>query len=336
MSRWNREAALLGIPDLPEEAFKHVGDRKIKPQGGGGGGGQSTTYTSNIPEWAKQPFMDLVGKADALSQSPYQPYTGARISGFTPLQQQAQTAAGAQTASPYTAAGAGLAGAAATRSFTAPGVAATFMSPYMQNVVDANKREAFRDAGIANTQRDSQAIQAGAFGGSRQAIMDAEADRNLMTRLGDIQNSGLQAAFESGQGQFNSEMARALQGAQTMGSLGQSLFGQQMDVTKLQSDMGAQQQALAQKQLDQQYNDFQTQKNYPYQQLGFLSDILRGVSGSTRTMYSTTPQASPLQTIAGLGTAAAGFMAEGGSVPSSKEVLAGLVELALQRMKDEK
>ena len=131
-------------------------------------------------------------------------------------------------------------------------------------------------------------------------------------------------------------MARALQGAQTVGTLGQSLFGQQMDVTKLQSDMGAQQQALAQKQLDQQYNDFQTQKNYPYQQLGFLSDILRGVSGSTRTMYSTTPQASPLQTIAGLGTAAAGFMAEGGSVPSSREVLAGLVELALQRMKDEK
>lgn len=331
MSRWNREAALLGIPDLPEEAFKHVGDRKIKPQGGGGGG-NSTSYTTNIPEWAKQPFMDLVGKADALSGAPYQPYTGARIEGFSPLQQQAQQAASSQTASPYTAAGAGLAGAAATRSFTAPGVASAFMSPYMQNVVDASKREAIRDAGIATTQRDSEAIQAGAFGGSRQAIMDAEAQRNLQTKLGDIQNSGLQAAFESGQGQFNSEMGRALQGAQTMGGLGQQLFGQQMDVTQLQNTVGQQVQQQGQRQLDQQYNDFQTQQNYPYQQLGFLSDILRGVQGSTRTMYSTTPQASPLQTIAGLGTAAAGLMAKGGKVPAP----AGLVEIALSQMKGAK
>lgn len=303
---------------------------------GGGGSGKQVSYTTNIPEWAQQPFMDLVGKSEALAEAPYTPFTGQRIEGFTPLQQQAQTAAAGQTASPYTAGAAGLAGAAATRSFTAPGVATAFMSPYMQNVVDINKREAMRDAGIAGTQRDSQAIQAGAFGGSRQAIMDAEAQRNLQLQLGDIQNKGLQAAFESGQGQFNSEMARALQGAQTVGGLGQQLFGQQMDVTKLQDTMGAQQQALGQKQLDQQYNDFQTQQNYPYQQIGFLSDILRGTQGSTRTMYSTTPQASPLQTIAGLGTAAAGFMAKGGKVPSAREVVAGLVELALQRMKDEK
>ena len=334
MSRWSRDAALLGIPDLPEEAFKHVGDRKIKPQGGGGGSQQSTTYTSNIPEWAKQPFMDLVGKSDALSQSAYTPYTGARIEGFSPLQQQAQSAAATQTASPITQNAAGLAGAAATKSWLQPGTSSAFMSPYMQNVVDATKREAVRDASIATTQRDSQAIGAGAFGGSRQAIMDAEAARNLQTQLGDIQTKGLQSAYESGQGQFNSEMARGLQGAQTLGSLGQSLFGQQMDVTQLQNTMGAQQQALGQKQLDQQYNDFQTQQNYPYQQLGFLSDILRGVNGSTRTMYSTTPQPSSLQTIAGLGTAAAGFMAKGGTVPAAKKKRrpAGLVELALSRM----
>ena len=334
MSRWSREAALLGIPDLPTEAFKHDGDRKIKPQSGGGGPQQSTSYTSNIPEWAKQPFMDLVGKSEALSEASYTPYTGARIQGFSPLQQQAQQAAGTQTASPFTQGAAGLAGAAGTASFLAPGTASAYMSPYMQNVVDVSKREAVRDAGIATTQRDSQAIQAGAFGGSRQAILDAEAGRNLQTQLGNMQTQGLQAAFESGQGQFNSEMGRALQGAQTMGGLGQQLFGQQMDVTQLQNTVGGQQQAFGQKQLDQQYNDFQTQQNYPYQQLGFLSDILRGVQGSTRAMYSTTPQPSALQTVAGLGTAAAGFMAKGGTVPAAKkdDRKAGLVELALSRM----
>lgn len=310
------------------------------------GSGTSATYTTNIPEWAKQPFMDLVGKADALSQAPYQAYTGERIAGFSPLQQQAQQAAGAQTASPYTAAGAGLAGAAsvgamgAGAGFTpaqtgqfAP-QASAYMSPYMQQVVAAQQREATRQADIAGTQRAGEATKMGAFGGGRQAIVEAEAQRNLATQLGDIQTQGLQSAYEQAQKQFNTEQAlaeqsrqygaglglqgfqTALQGAQTMGGLGQQLFGQQMDVTKLQSDVGQQQQALAQKQLEQQYADFQTQQNYPYQQLGFLSDILRGVQGSTRTMYSSAPQTSPLQTIAGLGTAASAFMAEGGSVPS--------------------
>lgn len=361
MSRWNREAALLGIPDLPEEAFKHIGDRKIKPQGGGGGG-PSATYTTNIPEWAKQPFMDLVGKAEALSGAEYQPYPGERIAGFSPLQQQAQQAAGAQTASPYTAAGAGLAGSAAigamgagagftpaqTGQFTPQ--AASYMSPYMQNVVATQQREAQRQADIAGTSRAAEATKAGAFGGGRQAIVEAEAQRNLATQMGDIQAQGLQSAYDQAQKQFNTEQAlaeqsrqygaglglqglqAAIQGAQTMGGLGQQAFGQQMDVTKLQSDMGAQQQALAQKRLEQDYADFQTQRDYPYQQLGFLSDILRGVQGSTRTMYSTPSQASPLQTIAGLGTAASSFMAGGGSVPRP----AGLVELALSQMKGAK
>jgi hypothetical protein len=335
MSNWKRQAAMLGVPDLPEKAFQHVGDHKIKPQGGDGGG-QTTSYTSNIPEWAQDSFMDLVGRSDALSKTAYQPYEGQRVAGFSPMQQQAQQTAAAQTVDPSTDAAAGLAGAASTASFTQPGVAQNYMSPYMQNVVDINKREAIRDADIAGTARAGQAVQAGAFGGSRQAIMDAEAGRNLSTQLGDIQSQGLQAAFESGQGQFNSEMARGLQGASTLGTLGQQRFGQEMDITQQQQTLGQSQQDLLQKGLDQQYNDFQAQQDRPYQQAGFLSDILRGVNGSTRTMYSQTPQASPLQTIAGLGTAASAFMAEGGEVPSGKKkkrrLSAGLTALAISKM----
>jgi len=285
--------------------------------GGGSGGGNTstgTTYTSNIPEYASGPFMSLVGRADALSSQPYQPYTGARIQGFTPLQQNAQALAGAQTVAPQITGASNLVGSAATSSFTTPGTVSAYMSPYMQNVVDIQKREAMRDAGIAGTQRDAQFVKAGAFGGSRQAIMNAEADRNLSTQLGDIQAKGLQAAYESGQGQFNNEMNRGLAGATALGDLGQKQFGQQMDITNLRNTMGGQQQALGQKAMDQQYADFQQQRDYPYQQLGFLSDILRGVSGSTRTMYSSAPQASGLQTIAGLGTAAAGLFKGGGLV----------------------
>lgn len=288
--------------------------------GGGSPGAQTstgTTYTSNIPEYAQQPFMNLVGKSEALSSTPYQPFTGQRIEGFTPLQQQAQTSAANQGVAPQIGAASGLAGGAATASFTQPGIAGAYMSPYMQSVVEAQQRDASRQAGIAGTQRAAEFTKAGAFGGSRQAIMDAEAARNLALQQGDIQAKGLQSAFEAGQGQFNNEMNRGLAGAQTLGQLGQQQFGQQMDITGLQNEMGGQQQQLNQRQLDQQYADFQQQRDYPYQQLGFLSDILRGVSGSTRTMYSSQPQAGGLQNLAGLGALAGAFY-RGGTVRFAK------------------
>jgi hypothetical protein len=338
------------------EGYSRDGVRRVFLDGGGGGGSsKSTQYSTNIPEYAKQPFMDLVGKSEALSQQEYQPYTQQRIEGFTPLQQQAQQQAGNQQTAGQIGAGSGLAAVAGmqglnagnyqpqqvgTQSFLQGQNAQSYMSPYMQQVVDIQKREAMRDADIAGTQRNAQAAKAGAFGGSRQAIMDAEAQRNLGMQLGDIQSRGLQSAYDQARSQFNTEqglglqaqqanqgagldaqklglsgLGVAMQGAQTLGQLGQQQFGQQMDITQLQSTMGQQQQQLGQKQLDQQYADFQAQRDYPYQQLGFLADILRGTSGSTRTMYSSQPSAGGLQNLAGLGSLAAGFgMYRGGRV----------------------
>lgn len=96
----------------------------------------------------------------------------------------------------------------AQRSFTDPGTAQSYMSPYMQSVVDINKREAIRDAGIQDTYNAAQATQAGGLGGARDALVRAEAQRNLGTRLSDIQNTGNQAAFQAAEAQFNNEMAR--------------------------------------------------------------------------------------------------------------------------------
>lgn len=99
-------------------------------------------------------------------------------------------------------------------SFTAPGVSQAYMSPYMQNVVNAQQREARRASDIQRTQNQAQAVQQGAFGGSRQAIMEAERQRNLGTQLGDIQAQGLQSAYQQGMGQFNAEQNAYLQAQQ--------------------------------------------------------------------------------------------------------------------------
>lgn len=74
-----------------------------------------------------------------------------------------------------------------TKSFAQPGSADAYMSPYMQSVVGIQQREAQRAADIASTGRKGEQTRAGAFGGSRAAIMDAEAARNLATQQGDIQ-----------------------------------------------------------------------------------------------------------------------------------------------------
>lgn len=329
---------------------------------------QTVTQTS-IPDYAKPYVEGMLGQTKALADTPYQTYDRERIAGFTPMQQQAFQGAGGMQPSQLGGFGGQMAGAATLGALGTNydptqfqggqfggAEAQQYMSPYMQNVVDIQQREAQRTADIAGTQRGAQAVGAGAFGGSRQAIMDAEAARNLATQKGDIQAQGLQSSYQQAQAQFNADQARrmqaqqlgeqskqygaglglqglqtALTGAGQMGALGQQQFGQGMDINKLQQAYGTQQQQQEQTGMSQQYQDFLNQQNYPYKQLGFMSDMLRGLplSQSSQQMYQQPPSA--LSQIAGLGTAAYGVskMAAGGAVNQRP---AGLAELAIHRM----
>ena len=130
------------------------------------------------------------------------------------------------------------------RSFTQAGEAAKYSSPYMQQVVDIQKREAQRQADIAGTQRGARAAGAGAFGGARQAIENAEAQRNLATQMGDIQATGSQAAYQQGQQQFNAEQAARLQAQQANQqaglTVGQQNLGANLGVQQLSTQAGLQ------------------------------------------------------------------------------------------------
>lgn len=323
--------------------------------GGGGGGGTTTatTYSSNVPEYAKQPFMEMIGKAEALTQAPYQAYTGERVAQFSPLQQQAYGAAAGQQVAGQLAPATGLAmgaglGGLSQQSFIQPGTAGAYMSPFMEQALMPQITAAQKQSRLAGQQQAAEAVGRGAFGGTRDAIMRAEREKSLMGQIGDIRAKGYQTAFEQAQNQFNQEQAQRLQGLQlagqaagTLGTLGQQQFGQQMGITEQQSQLGAQQRQAMQDILNQRYSDFQAQRDYPYQQIGFMSDLLRGAGGSTRTVY---PGASPLQTMAGLGTAAYGLSgmgkmfgaAEGGEVPYASGGITGLLsdqQLAQQAQK---
>jgi hypothetical protein len=218
--------------------------------GGGGGGSQTstgTTYTSNLPEYAK-PFFEqaMVESAKNVFTTdpsgavtgvkPMPTYTGERVAGFTPGQvdvqrniaglttpggfADARTGLGMGSGMGYGTAGAGLSGALGYRpssvyggTFT-PGMAEYYGDPYQQRVTDIALREARRQGDIAAQQGAMGAIKRGSFGGARQALMQSEQERNLQQNLADIQAKGSQAGFQSAQQQFNADAARQLQAQQ--------------------------------------------------------------------------------------------------------------------------
>lgn len=300
--------------------------------GGGGGGKQPTQTTSiqtNIPEWAKPYATQLLGQAQALTdinQNPYVQYGGQREAGFSPLQQQAFQGVANLTPSAYNAQAAGIGGDVAMQGMgagaqynamaTNPGAVGAFMSPYMQNVVDRQKQGAIQDYSRSIPGMGANAARAGALGGTRNALVQAEAQRGLYDRLDNIQAQGLQNAY--GQGlqsmQFGSNLGLqglglGLQGAGLMGNMGAQQFSQQAGILDAQRAAGQQQQAQEQARLDRLYQDFTNEQNYPYRQLGFMSDILRGTAPlstqSGTTMYQAQP--STLNQLTGAGMTAYGL-----------------------------
>jgi hypothetical protein len=306
MSYSRRQLYAMGEPLGDGATRREVGGKIIYGTGGGGGGTpEKQTTVVDIPEWAKPYAKESLGKAAALTSTPYQAYGGERIAQFTPLQKQAFEQAGQQQVAGQVGLGSGLATLSGISSFQDPGTAQGFMSPYMDAVVQRQMESAQRQADIAATQRGAQAVRAGAFGGSRQAIENAEAARALASQKGQIQEQGLQSAFERAQSQFNAEQANRLASAQALGQLGQQQFGQQMDITGQQATFGGQQRQATQDILSQQYQDFLNQQRAPYDQLSFMSSLIRGTPmGQTTTMYA--PPASQTSQLIGLATAGAG------------------------------
>jgi len=372
-----------------------TGDQFIMYMGGGGsGGGPNTTYsqTSNIPEYA-QPYVeqmlgagqkeifDTDAEGNPTNIKPYKPFSNdpsKYFAGPSNLQTGARTAAGNMQVTPETGMASGMTAAAGMGAlgtqYNPMGAysqqfgqqqADQYMNPYMQSVVNIQQQAAQRQADIARTGRNAQATQAGAFGGARQFITDAEANRALADQQGAIQAQGLNTAFSQAQQQFNADQAArmqaqqanigqqqfganlGMQGLQTglqaagqLGQLGQNVYGQQMGINQLQNQYGSQQQALEQSKINQQIQDFATGQQYPMLQLANMNALTRGLpmQSATTQIYQAAP--SMASQLAGLGTAAYGLSQLGGSTAAkakggtvkAKKRPAGLAELALSKM----
>ena len=285
----------------------------------------TSTSQTTIPEYAKPYAEKMLGKSEALTESPYQTYGGQRMAATTPEQQAVrQDVAGMEQPGQF-AAGTGLAGAGGLSALgagqtymnmaTDPGAQQAFMSPYVQNVVDLQKQEAIRDAQKGQLGQNLAAARQGTYGGARQLLAGTERERNLQQNLANIQATGLQQAYDRAMQGMQFGTTAGIQGAQAAtqagATLGQLGIGQQqagIDLAKAQEAFGAMGQAEQQKALDLQYQDFLQQQQYPYKQLGFMSDILRGSANLAGTGGKTVYEAPPsvASQIGGLGLAGLG------------------------------
>jgi len=185
------------------------------------------------------------------------------------------------------------------------------MNPYIQNVVDIQQREARRAGDIERQRLAAQAVGAGSFGGSRQAILEAEQSRNLQQQLGDIQARGLAAAFEDAQTRLQQQRERErLAGAQ-FASLGQAAPGQAFRELSALEAIGAQRQQQAQQALDIAQQEYEIARTFPERTLQDYQSIIRGYAApipasTVQRSQTTRPAPSFLQQAAGLGTAALG------------------------------
>jgi hypothetical protein len=263
--------------------------------------------------WAGDYMSNMLGKTQALTESPYQQYMGPLSAGASGLQNQVFT--GLQNTTfpgnlgqsfssqgAYAAPTMGASGTTPPASTTpgqSQGIASQYMNPYLQGVLDPQLAELRRQNEITNMGTNAKMAQAGAFGGGRQAILNAENNRNLMQEMNKTVGQGYASAYDKGQQQFNVEQAQGRSLADLMAQQGNVQRG--IEAEGMAADKSA----------------FEAARENPYKMLQFQQSMLQGMPVSA-TSYNIA-QPTKLQEI--MAGAAGGAKAVGKSDKTIADLL---------------
>jgi hypothetical protein len=286
---------------------------------GGGKGSNTTKSTFKLPPEFIKAYSESLGLAREAIQKPYTPYTGQLVAGLTPGQQQGisniQSAQG--MAQPFIQEGAGLTREAA-RGIT-PELYDRFYSPYVRDVANATQANLLESGAQQRSGLKGGAIQAGAFGGDRSGIAQAE-----MSRQQQLANAqAMSNIYNQGYGQA---MGLANNQVQNLGAMGNQLAGMgttaqtsALQGAQAQLAAGAQEQTTNQAGLQAAYDQFLQQQSYPFQIAQYFANIAQGL-GSTAggTSATTAPGPSAASQIMG-GIGALGSIASMASDERVKE-----------------
>jgi len=247
----------------------------------------SVLADTQIPEWVSQGGQELFGQAKFLAEQPMAPYTGARVADFTADELAGFDNTRLMSGDAVGRYGTGLnmiEGAGATFNDDA---AAQYMSPYTSNVTNIATRELNRNFDMQRNLENSRAAGSSAFGGTRNALLEAENERSRNLALSNLRYRGQADAYKNAQNMFNTDLTRGLNTGQVLTNLGttgnQALMG-----------AGGLQRSLDQTGIGTAYQDYIDQREYPYQQANFAIGALKGLPYEKSTSTNTVVQAPQL------------------------------------------
>ena len=222
----------------------------------------ATGAISSLSPYAGPYVTDLLGRGQALSEMPYESYGGPLVAGASDLQEQAFQGLGSLDI-PETM------GGFAPGDFTAE-AAQGLMNPYIEAALQPQIDEARRQSEISRVADASRLTQAGAYGGGRQAIMDAENQRNLLQNLAGITGVGYRDAFADARQQFNVQQDRDIRAQEATNRFG-------LDALAAQSNFGNIQRSIEQQGLTADKLQFDEERDDPRKQVQFLQSLLQGL-----------------------------------------------------------
>jgi hypothetical protein len=246
------------------------------------------TSTAGLSDWAAPYITDYLGKSQALAGGNYQTYGGPLTAGSSDIQNKVFQGIGNLTfpgalGQSFSNTGAPTVGADG-QPVGGSGTASNYMNPYLQNVLQPQLQELNRNAQINNLSGVGALTKSGAFGGGRQAIMESEANRNLLNAQNTAIGTGYSNAYDKGMQQFNTEK------------------NQGMDLAKFMSDQGGIQRGIESEGVAADAAEFNKQRQFPYEQLKFQRDMISGLPTG-----SVTNSPAQLSGLASLITSAGGI-----------------------------
>lgn len=239
--------------------------------------GLETGRESALSNWVGPYVTEMLGRGQALASEPYQSYTGPLTAGASNLQTQAFQGLAGLTIPTSSM------GAFTPQTFTAD-QAKNYMNPYLEASLNPQIAEMRRQADITRVADAGRLTKAGAYGGSRQAIMESEGNRALMDKLSGITGAGYKDAYDKAMGQFNIEQGRG-QTAQDMANQ----YG--LAALQKQTDVGGIQRGIESEGITADKTQFETERDYPLKQVQYMQSLLQALPLTTQQYSYNQPSA---------------------------------------------
>jgi hypothetical protein len=241
----------------------------------------STSTQSALSPYAGEYVTNYLGKGEALANQPYQAYQGPLTAGTSDLQNQAF--AGASQL-----AGTGYSPTQFTTSTFDTNAANQYMNPYLQASLDPQLKELQRQSQINNMTNAGKLTQAGAYGGSRQAILTGEENRNLLDKSQGLIGQGYNTAYNNAMNQFNADQNRGLTAQQNTEASRQYGTNETLQANQNLAQLGNQQRDITQQGIAADKAQFEEQRDNPYKMVQYQKDLLTGLPITTNTNSTNT------------------------------------------------